>query len=277
MFTSKEWQEYTLIDANNGERLEKWGDFTIIRPDPSAFWNLPTPKWEADAVYIRSQSGGGTWKYNKKIPEKWKIKYKDMNFWIKPMGFKHMGLFPEQATNWDFIRQNVTKGDKVLNLFAYTGGATIASSLAGAEVVHVDASKGIIQIAKENAEINGLKNHPIRYITDDCNKFVMREIRRRNKYDVIIMDPPSYGRGTNGEIWKIEESLTELFNICKQILSEKAKFIIINSYTTGLSCGAISTLSKMIFGGKIESGELSIPITKRKVPLPSGNTSHIKF
>ena len=189
MLISNEWKDYILIDANGGNRLEKWGEFTLSRPDPSAFWKLDSSaQWQnADSIYLRSQSGGGKWKFNKKLPEKWIVNYKDMKFWVKPMGFKHVGVFPEQATNWDYIRQTLEKSDKVLNLFAYTGGATIAASLAGAEVVHVDASKGIIQMAKENAELNGLKDHPIRYITDDCAKFVAREVRRGNKYDAIIL------------------------------------------------------------------------------------------
>jgi len=273
MFVSDQWQEYKLLDANNGERLEKWGDFTLIRPDPTAFWNLEKKHgvWNgADAVYLRSGAGGGEWKFNKKLLEKWIITYKDMQFWVKPMGFKHMGIFPEQATNWDSIREKLSKNDRVLNLFAYTGGATIAAAKAGAEVVHVDASKGIIAMAKDNAELNGLGKHPIRYIVDDCAKFVAREIRRGNKYDAIIMDPPSYGRGTNGEVWKLEDSLADLLQLCKQVLSEKAKFVLINSYTTGVSSGGIGALSKMIFGGEISEGELALPIEARGIALPSG-------
>ena len=280
MLISNEWNDYVLIDANRGNRLEKWGTFTLIRPDPSAFWNLDsTASWQnTDAIYLRSQNGGGEWKFNKKLPNKWQINYKDMKFWVKPMGFKHVGIFPEQAINWDYIRQNLEKGDKILNLFAYTGGATIAAGLKGAEVVHVDASKGIIQMAKENAELNGLENHPIRYIVDDCAKFVAREIRRGNKYDAIILDPPSYGRGSSGEVWKIEDSLTDLFNLCKQVLSETAKFVLINSYTTGLSPCAISALTQMIFGGNIKAAELGLPIQSRNgVPLPSGCSVRIEF
>jgi len=278
MFISNQWKEYQLLAANNGERLEKWGEYTLIRPDPAAFWDLPSnEKWQADAVYLRSQSGGGEWKFNKKLPEKWTINYKDLKFWIKPMGFKHTGIFPEQAANWDFIRENIKIGDKVLNLFAYTGGATIAAAKAGAEVVHVDASKGIVQMAKENAEINGLKGHPIRYIVDDCSKFLSREIRRGNKYDAIILDPPSYGRGTNGEVWKIEDSLPDLLNLCKEVLSPSAKFVLLNSYTTGLSVGALSALAKLIFNGKIEGEELGIPVAGQNIVLPSGCTVRIIF
>ncbi|MCL2739602.1 MAG: class I SAM-dependent methyltransferase [Oscillospiraceae bacterium] len=277
MFISDEWKDYNLIDANNGNRLEKWGDFVLVRPDPSAFWNLDSSaKWQNyDAIYLRSGSGGGEWNFNKTLPDKWQISYKDMKFWVKPMGFKHTGVFPEQATNWDFVRANLKKGDKVLNLFAYTGGATIAAALAGAEIVHVDASKGIIQMAKENAHINGLVNHPIRYIVDDCAKFVAREIRRGNKYDAIIMDPPSYGRGSNGEVWKIEDSLADLFQLCKQVLSDNAKFVLINSYTTGLSVGSISALAQMIFGGDIQSAELGLPVQTRSATLPGGGCVRI--
>jgi len=278
MFISNQWKEYQLLGANNGERLEKWGEYTLIRPDPAAFWNLPsTEQWQADAIYLRSQSGGGEWKFNKKLPEKWIISYKDLKFWVKPMGFKHTGIFPEQAANWDFVHENIKKGDKVLNLFAYTGGATIAAAKAGAEVVHVDASKGIVQMAKENAELNELKEHPIRYIVEDCLKFLSREIRRGNKYDAIILDPPSYGRGTNGEVWKIEDSLADLLSLCKQVLSPTAKFVLLNSYTTGLSAGALSALAKMIFGGKIVGEELGLPVARQNIILPSGCTIRINF
>ena len=235
-------------------------------------------KWKnVNATYHRSSSGGGGWKYEKKMPETWQIQYKDLTFNIKPMGFKHTGLFPEQAVNWDWMISKIQKSEKpvkVLNLFAYTGGATVACSFAGAEVCHVDSSKGMVTWAKENVQASGLQNNPVRFIVDDVFKFVNREIRRGNKYDAIIMDPPSYGRGTNGEVWKFEENLTELVELCSKVLSNNPLFFLINSYTTGISSIVLENILRLTIGkmyeGKVSSGELGLPMTDSKLILPCG-------
>ena len=248
---SKELKEYELLDMANGEKLEKWGKYILIRPDPQIVWpDKKNPKlWEkAHARYIRSSSGGGHWEKLKKMDDSWNIKYKDLTFNLKPMGFKHTGLFPEQSVNWDYIIDNISKEVKkgrevkVLNLFAYTGGATVASAYAGASVCHVDSSQGMTNWAKENLASSGLKDKPVRFLVDDVLKFVKREIRRGNKYDCIIMDPPSYGRGKNGEVWSIEKNIYELIELCGKILSNNAMFMVINTYTGGLSGTVISNV-----------------------------------
>ncbi len=283
MLLSDKWKAYTLIDASDGQKLEKWGDFYLVRPDPQAIWSKRTEqkKWDsADAIYHRSKAGGGSWEYRTKLPETWQITYGNLTFNVKPMGFKHTGIFPEQATNWDFIIDKISNANrpiKVLNLFAYTGGATIAAASAGAEVVHVDAAKGMVNWAKENAASSGLKSAPIRYIVDDCVKFVEREVRRGNKYDVIIMDPPTYGRGPKGELWRFEDELFGLVSKCVNILSDKPLAFIVNSYTTGIShtvvSNVLSYLIKSRHGGEIVSDELGLIMTSSSLPLPCGYTT----
>jgi len=279
MEISKDWKDYEILDMADGEKLERWGDIILIRPDPQIIWkNKSFPeKWKtANATYVRSNTGGGMWKYNKKVPASWKIKYKDLTFNIKPMGFKHTGLFPEQAVNWDWMIDKIKNAKReinVLNLFAYTGGATVACSYAGAKVVHVDSSKGMVTWAKENAETSGLKDKPIRYIVDDVRKFVEREIRRGNKYDAIIMDPPSYGRGKNGEVWQFENNIADLVNLCKQVLSDKPLFFLINSYTTGISSRVLEDILYLELDrkdGKLSSGEIGLPMKDSKLVLPCG-------
>ena len=280
MLVSNEWKDYELLDMAKGQKLEKWGKYILIRPDPQIVWDKKTnPKlWEkADAKYIRSNTGGGHWEKYSKIDENWSIRYKNLVFNLKPMGFKHTGLFPEQAVNWDWMIEKIQKANreiKVLNLFAYTGGATVACSYAGAQVCHVDSSKGMVTWAKENIQASGLQDRPVRYIVDDVIKFVNREIRRGNKYDAIIMDPPSYGRGANGEVWKFEENLPELVNLCVQVLSDKPLFFLINSYTTGISSTVLQnilelTISKK-YKGKVSNGEIGLPMTNSKMVLPCG-------
>ncbi len=283
MLLADKWKDYVLLDAAHGEKLERWGDITLVRPDPQAIWTSESnPKiWNgADARYHRSSSGGGNWEFKKSIPDVWQIHYRDLTFNVKPMGFKHTGIFPEQAVNWDFIDKAVkTRTDKkrqvkVLNLFAYTGGATVAAAKAGAEVVHVDAAKGMVAWAKDNAASSGLKDAPIRYIVDDCIKFVEREIRRGNKYDGIIMDPPSYGRGPKGEIWKFEDELYPLVEKCNQLLSDDPLFFIINSYTTGISHTVVANVLHMTvakrYEGKVTSDEIGLPVKSSKIVLPCG-------
>lgn len=281
MYLSDKWNDYTLLDCGGGQRLEKWGNFTLVRPDPQAIWEKAEPKlWRgAQGTYTRSSSGGGSWD-KKSLPENWAINYGDLQFGIKPMNFKHTGIFPEQAANWDFIQQMIARRNKpvnVLNLFAYTGGATMAAAKAGAAVCHVDAAKGMVAWAKENAKLCGLENAPIRYIVDDCKKFVEREIARGRKYDAIIMDPPSYGRGPNGEIWKFEEQIYEFVKLCTGVLSQDPLFIIINSYTTGISPSVpVYMLGRLIssrYGGKAEGAELGIPVQATGLPLPCGHTA----
>ena len=282
MWFSENWKDYELLDTSDGERLERWGNLILIRPDPQIIWKgvARHPAWKkADGIYRRSHSGGGAWVKNN-LPESWKIQYGDLGFVLRPMGFKHTGLFPEQAANWDWFSGLIRKANrpiKVLNLFAYTGGATVAAAKAGASVVHVDASKGIVAQAKENAALSGLADAPIRYIVDDCKKFVEREIRRGNHYDGIIMDPPSYGRGPGGEVWKLEESINELITLTAQLLSDEPLFFLVNSYTTGLSPLTMSYLLELKvrarYGGVIESGELGLKVTQTGAFLPCGASS----
>ena len=279
MIVANDWKDYEILDMASGEKLERWKDVILARPDPQIIWkNKSFPnKWKnANAKYKRSSSGGGQWEYNKNIPLSWKIKYKDLTFNIKPMGFKHTGLFPEQAFNWDWMIDKIKSEKrpiKVLNLFAYTGGATVACSYAGASVCHVDSSKGMVTYAKENIQASGLQDRPVRYIVDDVVKFVNREIRRGNKYDAIIMDPPSYGRGTNGEVWKFEDNISDLVELCSKVLSDKPLFFLINSYTTGISPEVLSNILKINlnkYNGKITSGEIGLPMKSSNLLLPCG-------
>ena len=280
MEVAKDWKDYKIIDMANGEKLEKWGDITLVRPDPQIIWKEKTypNKWKnINAKYNRSKSGGGSWEYKNKLPQSWHIKYKDLTFNIKPMGFKHTGLFPEQAVNWDWMIEKIKKEQrpiKVLNLFAYTGGATVACLSAGASVCHVDSSKGMVTWAKENVKASNLENKPVRYIVDDVIKFVNREIRRGNKYDAIIMDPPSYGRGTNGEVWQFEENIDNLVQLCTNVLEEKPLFFLINSYTTGISSKVLENILKInmknIKNGKFTSGEIGLPMQDSDLVLPCG-------
>ena len=277
---SNEWKDYECIDAGNGEKLERWQNVILRRPDPQAMWITENDKkWKnPDGHYFRSSKGGGHWEFAKQLPEFWTVSYKDLTFKVSPTNFKHTGLFPEQAANWDFMMnkiRNAGRPIKVLNLFAYTGGATMACSKAGAkEVVHVDASKGMNEWAKENMKLCGLENNYIRFIVDDCLKFVEREARRGNKYDAIVMDPPSYGRGPNGEMWKFEHNLDKLIKACMNILSDKPLFFLINSYTTGISStvllNILKTSTEPIYGGVISAGEIGLPITKNDLVLPCG-------
>ena len=280
MWLADKWKDYELLDTSDGERLERWGKYVLVRPDPQIIWKNAAshPAWRtADGVYKRSSSGGGKWVKNK-LPEQWQIGYGSLGFVLRPMGFKHTGLFPEQAANWDWfsslIRKSGRKDIKVLNLFAYTGGATVAAASAGAAVVHVDAAKGMVAQAKENAALSGLADAPIRYIVDDCKKFVEREIRRGNKYDAIIMDPPSYGRGPSGEVWKIEDSADALVTLAAQLLSDDPLFFLINSYTTGLSPMTMKYIIDLRvasrFGGRTETGELGLKISATGGYLPCG-------
>ncbi len=279
MWCSDDWKEYELIDAEGGERLERWGKYILVRPDPQIIWKgeRKNKLWKnADGIYRRSSGGGGGW-VKSKMPEQWTLDYGELKFRIKPMGFKHTGLFPEQAANWDWFSgliKNAQRPVKVLNLFAYTGGATMAAAKAGAQVVHVDASKGMVAMAKENAALCGLSDAPVRYIVDDCKKFVEREIRRGNKYDGIIMDPPSYGRGPNGEVWKLEDNIDELVSLVSRVLSDEPRFFLINSYTTGLSPMTMSYIVNMKvasrFGGKTEAGELGLRVSESGLMLPCG-------
>ncbi len=278
-----QWKDYELIDCSDGERLERWGDIVLIRPDPQIIWRTGqgSPLWKnAHARYMRSSSGGGAWQYYKKLPSQWKISYKSLTFGIKPMGFKHTGVFPEQAVNWDLASEKIRKSGrqlKVLNMFAYTGAATLACLEAGAAVTHVDASKGMVQWAKENAALSGLSDKPVRWLVDDCVKFVQREQRRGNKYDGIIMDPPSYGRGPGGEVWKLEEQLYSLVEQCLPILSDEAEFFILNSYTTGLSPAVMEYLLgvelQKRFGGSVSSSEIGLRVTQSGFALPCGSTA----
>ena len=282
MWIADKWEDYELMDTANGERLERWGEYILRRPDPQIIWksNQNERKWVyADAIYKRSSKGGGGWIKNE-LPPSWNIKYRDLTFVLKPMGFKHTGLFPEQAANWDWssgLIKNSGRKIKVLNMFAYTGGATIAAAAAGASVVHVDAAKGMVAQAKENAALSGLADAPIRYIVDDCKKFVEREIRRGNKYDAIIMDPPSYGRGPSGEVWKIEDCVDELVTLSAKLLSDEPLFFLINSYTTGLSPMAMEYILGLRvasrFGGRLEAGELGLPVSATRLSVPCGSSA----
>ena len=280
MNIAKNWEDYKIIDMADGQKLEKWGDVILSRPDPQIVWknkSYPEEWKKANAIYSRSKTGGGSWEYKKKIPSAWQIKYKDLTFNIKPMGFKHTGLFPEQAVNWDWMRDKIKNSKreiKVLNLFAYTGGATVACLSAGASVCHVDSSKGMVTWAKENVTSSGLADKKVRYIVDDVVKFVNREIRRGNKYDAIIMDPHYYGRGANGEVWQFENNIYDLVELCTKVLSDKPLFFLINSYTTGISSSVLAnilnlTISKR-YKGKVESGEIGLPMEKSSLVLPAG-------
>ncbi len=283
MRTPLSWKDYELIDCSEGERLERWGDIVLIRPDPQVIWKTDKkhPLWrKANARYHRSNSGGGQWETYTKIPAEWNIDYNNLTFHIKTMGFKHTGLFPEQAVNWDYmtdIIKNAGRPVKVLNLFAYTGGATIACLKAGASVTHVDASKGMVQWARENAALSGVSDKPVRWLVDDCIKFVQREIRRGNKYDIIIMDPPSYGRGPGGEIWKLEDEVYNFVSLCSEIVADDALAMFINSYTTGLAPSVMQYILGSImvpkFGGSVSSDEIGIPVTSSKMVLPCGATA----
>ena len=280
MDIANNWKDYKIIDMANGQKLEKWGNIILSRPDPQIVWKNKTfpNEWKnANAVYTRSKTGGGNWEYKKRTPDFWKIKYKDLCFNIKTMGFKHTGLFPEQAVNWDWMRKKIETSKreiKVLNLFAYTGGATVACLASNASVCHVDSSKGIVNWAKENVQSSGLEKRKVRYIVDDVVKFVNREIRRENKYDAIIMDPPSYGRGTNGEVWQFEDNIYDLVELCTNVLSDNPLFFLINSYTTGISSTVLAnilnlTISKK-FKGKVSSGEIGLPMENSNLILPCG-------
>ncbi len=280
MNIAENWKDYKILDMADGQKLEKWGEVILARPDPQIIWKEKTypEKWKnINATYHRSKTGGGAWEYKKKIPNQWQIKYKDLTFNIKPMGFKHTGLFPEQAVNWDWMIDKIKKSKrniKVLNLFAYTGGATVACTSAGATVCHVDSSKGMVTWAKENIASSGLAERPVRYIVDDVVKFVNREIRRGNKYDAIIMDPPSYGRGANGEVWQFENNIYDLVDLCTNVLSDKPLFFLINSYTTGISSKVLENILNLTvckkYKGKVSSGEVGLPMEKSNLILPCG-------
>lgn len=278
MWLANNWKDYEVIDCSKGEKLERWGDYILVRPDPQVIWDTPRKEkgWhKMNAHYHRSKKGGGEWEFFD-LPQQWSIHYRSLTFQLKPFSFKHTGLFPEQAANWDWFSELIKKAGrpvKVLNLFAYTGGATIAAAAAGASVTHVDASKGMVTWAKENAASSGLADAPIRWIVDDCVKFVEREIRRGNHYDAIIMDPPSYGRGPKGEIWKIEESIHPLVKLCAQLLVDRPLFFLINSYTTGLQPAVLSYLigtELKRFPGKVTADEIGLPVSSNGLTLPCG-------
>lgn len=280
---SEHWKDYELIDVSCGERLERWGDIILIRPDPQGIFDKPKTdrRWKsAHARYIRSKQGGGHWETYKKVPDVWSIQYRNLRFNLKPMGFKHTGLFPEQAVNWDLMSDIVKSADRplnVLNLFGYTGAATLALAAAGAKVTHVDASKGMVQWGKDNAVSSNLRERPVRWLVDDCVKFVEREIRRGNKYDGIVMDPPSYGRGPSGEVWQLEEKIYPFVRRCCEILSPDAKFVLINSYTTGISPSVmeyiLSLTVKARFGGSVSGSEIGLPVSETGLILPCGSTA----
>ncbi len=279
MWISDKWQDFELLDCSKGEKLERWGDFYLVRPDPQAIWDTPRrdPRWnDRDARYRRSESGGGRWDKGA-LPANWRVSYGELSFNVKPMNFKHTGLFPEQAANWDWAMARIRSAGRpvsVLNLFAYTGAATLACAKAGAQVCHVDAAKGMVSWGRENAAASGLSDAPIRWIVDDCAKFVEREIRRGRRYDAIIMDPPSYGRGPGGEVWKLEQDLWPFVSLCAGVLSEEPLFVLINSYTTGLSASVLSYVAESVFskkfGGHSESRELGLPVRDSGLVLPCG-------
>lgn len=278
MNVAKDWKDYEILDMADGEKLERWKNVILVRPDPQIIWKQKSnpQMWKTiNAKYIRSKTGGGSWEYNKKLPTSWQIKYKDLTFNIKPMGFKHTGLFPEQAVNWDWMIAKIQQEKreiKVLNLFAYTGGATVACAYAGASVCHVDSSRGMVAWAKENIVSSGLEKRPVRYIVDDVIKFVNREIRRGNQYDAIIMDPPSYGRGANKEVWQFEENLDDLVKLCTKVLSPEPLFFLINSYTTGISAKVLENMLRLNMNrkGKFEAGEIGLPMKNTNLVLPCG-------
>lgn len=279
MWIAENWKDYEVIDTSSGEKLERWGKYLLVRPDPQVIWNTPKDHsgWKKrNGHYHRSSKGGGEWEFFN-LPEEWSIHYKELTFHLKPFNFKHTGLFPEQAVNWDWffeLIQNVRRPIKVLNLFAYTGGATVSAAKAGASVTHVDASKGMVNWAKENAASSGLSDAPIRFLVDDCVKFVEREIRRGNHYDAIIMDPPSYGRGPGGEVWKMEERIFPFLTLVSQLLSDRPLFVLLNSYTTGLQPAVLSYMMNTVFtnrfGGRVEAEEIGLPVTKSSLILPCG-------
>ena len=281
MYLADRWKDYEILDTSDGEKLERWGKYVLVRPDPQIIWQdvKTAPEWKKpNAHYHRSNKGGGEWEFFD-LPEEWAISYGDLRFHLKPFSFKHTGLFPEQAANWDWFSSLIRKAGrpiKVLNLFAYTGGATLAAAKAGASVTHVDASKGMVQWAKENAASSGLQDAPIRYLVDDCQKFVERELRRGNRYDAIIMDPPSYGRGPKGEIWKIEDAFHPLVRLTAGLLSEDPLFVLLNSYTTGFAPSVLSNLLDLEvrsrFGGAVESDEVGLPVRDKGVCLPCGSS-----
>ena len=284
MRIADKWEQYKILDTSSEEKLEDWNGVKLIRPDPQIIWKTPKNEslWKsADGHYHRSSSGGGSWDYkNSKRKDSWTMSYGNLKFKIKPTGFKHTGLFPEQAVNWDFMRNKIRESDRevnVLNLFAYTGGATLACAEAGASVCHVDASKGMVAWARENAVLSGLEDRPVRWIVDDCEKFVKREIRRGKKYDGIVMDPPSYGRGAGGEIWKLEDSIYDLVELCSQVLADEPLFFLLNSYTTGLSPAVMAYILDSIlvkkFGGKVTSDEIGLPVNTSNMALPCGSTA----
>ena len=284
MFIADNWKDYEVIDTSAGEKLERWGDYYLVRPDPQVIWDTPKtdPHWEnANGHYHRSNKGGGEWEF-RSLPDEWTIGYRDLTFCLKPFAFKHTGLFPEQAANWDWfsslIKEAIAKEPgrsiSVLNLFAYTGGATIAAASAGAKVTHVDASKGMVGWARENARASGLADAPVRWLVDDCTKFVEREIRRGSRYDAIIMDPPSYGRGPKGEIWKLEDCVFSFIERCAMILADRPLFVLVNSYTTGLQPLVLSYMMNTVFtkrfGGSVVADEVGLPVTSTKLVLPCG-------
>ncbi len=284
MKLANQWKDYKILDMADGQKLERWGNIILSRPDPQIIWKQKSfpEKWkQINAVYHRSKTGGGSWEMKQKMPEKWQIEYKNLTFNIKPMGFKHTGLFPEQAVNWDWMMETIQQEKakrkaeiKVLNLFAYTGGATVACLSAGASVCHVDSSKGMTAWAKENVVASGLEQKPVRFIVDDVMKFVNREIRRGNTYDAIIMDPPSYGRGANGEIWQFENNLYDFVELCTKVLSQRPLFFLINSYTTGISSKVLEDILHLTveknYHGQIESGEIGLPMEESNLVLPCG-------
>lgn len=282
MRAAERWKDYELLDASRGERLERWGEILLIRPDPQVLWDTPRrdARWQqAHARYHRSNTGGGQWERLRPLPDSWQIHYDGLTFALKPMGFKHTGLFPEQAVNWDLMGSLIRQANRpirVLNLFGYTGAATLACVAAGAHVTHVDASKGMVAWGKENAVLSGLAERPMRWLVDDCGKFVQRELRRGNTYDGILMDPPSYGRGPGGEVWKLEENLYPFVKLCARVLSDKPLFVILNSYTTGLAPSVLGYILQMLvgrkFGGHVTWDELGLPCTDSGMALPCGAT-----
>lgn len=282
MRVAENWKDYELIDATDGERLERFGDVLLIRPDPQIIWHTPRkdPRWEsANARYLRSKTGGGHWEMRRKTPECWQIGYGDLRFNLKPMGFKHTGIFPEQAVNWDLMAGMIRKADRpirVLNLFGYTGAATLACVAAGAHVTHVDASKGMVNWGRENAVLSGLAEKPMRWLVDDCGKFVQRELRRGNTYDAIVMDPPSYGRGPGGEVWKLEDQIYDLVAQCVRLLSDHPLFFLINSYTTGLSPAVMQYILATLMQGRgvsTAADEIGLPVTANGLVVPCGATA----
>ncbi len=281
MWVSDGWRDYELIDCGGGEKLERWGKHVLVRPDPQAIWQTPrnNPLWRRpDARYARASTGGGAWE-KKDVPAQWQVRYQELTFQVKPMNFKHTGLFPEQAANWDFAMEQIRRAGRpisVLNLFAYTGGATVACAAAGASVCHVDAARGMVSWGRDNARASGLEDAPIRWIVDDCAKFVEREIRRGRRYDAIIMDPPSYGRGPSGEVWKLDDSLWPFVELVMGVLSDEPLFFLINSYTTGLAPSVLTYILESLitpkYGGRTRSDELGLPVTESGLALPCGAT-----